>query len=78
MRTLVLGMDGYIGWALTMHLAKRGHIVSEIDNFARRANVMGKIGTRYDGMAEAFTIERMLVPRNTISQDNFGAVPYEY
>ena len=39
---------------------------------------MDKIGTRYDGMAEAFTIERMLVPKSTISQDNFGAVPYEY
>jgi len=38
-RTLVLGMDGYIGWALAMHLAKRGHTVSGIDNFSRRANV---------------------------------------
>jgi UDP-sulfoquinovose synthase len=38
-RTLVLGMDGYIGWSLAMHLAKRGHIVSGVDNFARRANV---------------------------------------
>jgi hypothetical protein len=33
-------LDGYIGWALSMHLAKRGHIVSGIDNFARRANVL--------------------------------------
>lgn len=41
MRTLVLGMDGYIGWGLAMHLAKRGHIVSGVDNFARRANVEG-------------------------------------
>jgi UDP-sulfoquinovose synthase len=39
MRTLILGIDGYIGWSLAMHLAKRGHIVSGIDNFARRANV---------------------------------------
>ncbi len=39
MRTLVLGIDGYIGWALSMHLAKRGHTVSGIDNFSRRANV---------------------------------------
>jgi UDP-sulfoquinovose synthase len=38
-KTLVLGMDGYIGWALAMHLAKRGHIVSGVDNFGRRANV---------------------------------------
>ncbi|HEU4444468.1 MAG TPA: NAD-dependent epimerase/dehydratase family protein, partial [Nitrososphaeraceae archaeon] len=41
MRTLVLGMDGYIGWGLAMHLAKRGHIVSGVDNFGRRANVEG-------------------------------------
>ncbi len=39
MNILVLGIDGYIGWALAMHLAKRGHVVSGIDNFARRANV---------------------------------------
>jgi UDP-sulfoquinovose synthase len=32
-------MDGYIGWSLAMHLAKRGHIVSGLDNFSRRANV---------------------------------------
>jgi UDP-sulfoquinovose synthase len=45
MRTLVLGMDGYIGWALSMHLAKRGHTVSGTDNFARRANVE-KVGSQ--------------------------------
>jgi UDP-sulfoquinovose synthase len=32
-------MDGYIGWSLAMHLAKRSHIVSGVDNFSRRANV---------------------------------------
>jgi UDP-sulfoquinovose synthase len=39
MRVLILGVDGYIGWSLAMHLARRGHIVSGVDNFARRANV---------------------------------------
>ena len=39
MRILILGMDGYIGWSLAMHLAKRGHKVSGVDNFARRVNV---------------------------------------
>jgi UDP-sulfoquinovose synthase len=38
-KTLILGMDGYIGWSLAMHLSKRGHIVSGVDNFARRTNV---------------------------------------
>ena len=32
-------MDGYIGWGLAMHLAKRGHSVSGIENLSRRANV---------------------------------------
>jgi UDP-sulfoquinovose synthase len=32
-------MDGYIGWSLAMHMAKRSHIVSGVDNFSRRANV---------------------------------------
>jgi nucleoside-diphosphate-sugar epimerase len=36
---LVLGIDGYIGWALSMHVAKRGHVVSGVDNFSRRSNV---------------------------------------
>jgi UDP-sulfoquinovose synthase len=40
-KTLVLGMDGYIGWSLAMHLAKRGHTVSGVDNFSRRSNVEG-------------------------------------
>jgi UDP-sulfoquinovose synthase len=39
MQVLILGIDGYIGWSLAMHVAKRGHIVSGVDNFARRANV---------------------------------------
>jgi UDP-sulfoquinovose synthase len=39
MRTLVLGMDGYIGWSLSIHFAKRGHTVSGVDNLSRRDNV---------------------------------------
>jgi UDP-sulfoquinovose synthase len=39
MRILILGMDGYIGWCLSMHLALRGHVVCGIDNFSRRRNV---------------------------------------
>jgi UDP-sulfoquinovose synthase len=38
-RILVLGIDGYIGWGLSMHLAKRGHIISGVDNISRRSNV---------------------------------------
>jgi len=35
----VLGVDGYIGWSLAMHLALSGHKISGIDNFSRRKNV---------------------------------------
>lgn len=37
MKTILIpGMDGYIGWSLAMHLAKRGDKVIGIDNFSRR------------------------------------------
>lgn len=39
MRVLIAGSDGYLGWPLALHLAKRGHIVYGIDNFSRRKNV---------------------------------------
>lgn len=34
-----MGMDGYLGWTLAMHLSSRGHEVSGVDNFSRRRNV---------------------------------------
>jgi len=39
MNVMIMGMDGYIGWSLAMHLTGRGHSVSGIDNFSRRKNV---------------------------------------
>jgi len=39
MNVMIMGMDGYIGWSLAMHLSGRGHSVSGIDNFSRRKNV---------------------------------------
>jgi len=36
MKITVLGGDGYCGWATALFLAKRGHTVSIVDNFARR------------------------------------------
>ncbi len=35
----IMGMDGYLGWPLAMHLTERGHDVSGLDNFSRRSNV---------------------------------------
>jgi len=39
LRILICGIDGFLGWPLAMHLSARGHEVSGIDNFSRRAKV---------------------------------------
>jgi UDP-sulfoquinovose synthase len=36
MRVLVLGGDGYLGWATAMHLSAAGHEVCACDNYLRR------------------------------------------
>jgi UDP-sulfoquinovose synthase len=36
MDILVLGGDGYLGWATAMYLSQRGHKVAVLDNFAKR------------------------------------------
>jgi UDP-sulfoquinovose synthase len=36
MRILILGGDGYLGWATSMHFSRRGHEVHAVDNYLRR------------------------------------------
>jgi UDP-sulfoquinovose synthase len=36
MRVVVLGGDGYCGWATALYLSKKGHSVAVVDNFIRR------------------------------------------
>ncbi|NDJ74705.1 MAG: NAD-dependent epimerase/dehydratase family protein [Chloroflexi bacterium] len=36
MRILILGGDGYLGWATAMYFSQRGHTVAVVDNFKRR------------------------------------------
>lgn len=36
MKVMVLGGDGYLGWATAMYLSRRGHQVAVLDNFAKR------------------------------------------
>ncbi|MFN5854563.1 MAG: UDP-sulfoquinovose synthase [Pseudanabaenaceae cyanobacterium] len=36
MKVLVIGGDGYCGWATALHLAQRGHQVGIVDNLIRR------------------------------------------
>ena len=38
MKVIVLGADGYLGWATCMHLSLRGHSVLGVDNFSRRSS----------------------------------------
>ncbi len=40
-RVFVAGFDGYLGWPLTQHLLKRGHVVAGVDAFLRREQVAG-------------------------------------
>ncbi|HEU5020437.1 MAG TPA: NAD-dependent epimerase/dehydratase family protein [Bryobacteraceae bacterium] len=37
MKILVLGGDGYCGWATALYLSKKGHAVSILDNYVRRS-----------------------------------------
>ncbi len=36
MKIIVLGGDGYLGWATSMRLASHGHEVVAVDNYLRR------------------------------------------
>jgi UDP-sulfoquinovose synthase len=36
MRILILGGDGYLGWATSMYFSRRGHEVHALDNYLRR------------------------------------------
>ncbi len=44
-RVLILGQDGYLGWALTVYLRSKGIECLGVDNFMRRDNV-AKIGSK--------------------------------
>src|SRR5690349_8029663 len=36
MKIMILGGDGYCGWATALYLSKMGHEVAIVDNFSRR------------------------------------------
>lgn len=44
-RVLVLGGDGFCGWATSLHLSARGYEVAIVDNFSRRA-IDEELGTQ--------------------------------
>ena len=37
-RVMILGIDGYLGWALALRMLRRGHVVYGIDNLSTRYN----------------------------------------
>ncbi|MGC9179495.1 MAG: UDP-sulfoquinovose synthase [Vulcanisaeta sp.] len=39
MRVLILGIDGYLGWALALRLTRKGHEIVGVDNFYTRRAV---------------------------------------
>jgi UDP-sulfoquinovose synthase len=36
---MIMGMDGYLGWTLSMYMSGRGHDICGVDNFSRREHV---------------------------------------
>jgi nucleoside-diphosphate-sugar epimerase len=40
-KVLILGIDGYLGWALALRLGKKGHEVYGIDNLITRNTSYG-------------------------------------
>jgi UDP-sulfoquinovose synthase len=61
MRILILGGDGYLGWATSMHFARRGHEVHTVDNYLRRrahaeagTDSLTPIGESLPARAQAF------------------------
>jgi len=68
LRVLIAGIDGYLGWPLSLHLLNRGHEVGGIDNFFRRKWVE-EVGSH-----SAIPIGTMS-ERLTASNDSFGGKP---
>jgi UDP-sulfoquinovose synthase len=45
MKILILGIDGYIGWPLALHLLNLGHEIYGLDNYSRRTRVEDLVGS---------------------------------
>ncbi len=67
MRVLITGVDGYLGWPLAQHLAKRGHEVAGIDNYLRRKWV-GEMGSQ-SAIPIAAMAERLKVFSNNFDSN---------
>ncbi|MEW6139816.1 MAG: NAD-dependent epimerase/dehydratase family protein [Thermodesulfobacteriota bacterium] len=65
MRVFIAGVDGYLGWALSMYLAKRGHVVAGADNYSRR-DWVAELGS------QSATPIRRMTERIEAFHENFG------
>lgn len=45
MKIIILGGDGFCGWATALHLSKHGHVITIVDNFSRR-RIDQELGTQ--------------------------------
>jgi UDP-sulfoquinovose synthase len=64
-RIFIAGVDGYLGWPLSMYLTKKGHEVAGADNYLRRDWVQEM------GSQSATPIEKM-TDRLQVFHENFG------
>jgi len=67
MRVLITGVDGYLGWSLSIYLARMGHEVAGIDNYLRRAWV-GEMGS-HSAVPIAKMADRLLAYRENLGQN---------
>jgi UDP-sulfoquinovose synthase len=65
MRVLIAGVDGYLGWALAVYLAHKGHEVAGIDAYYRR-DWVAEMGS------QSATPIRRMTERLQAFHDNFG------
>jgi UDP-sulfoquinovose synthase len=66
MRVLITGVDGYLGWPLSLHLARAGHEVAGIDDYSRRKWV-GEMGSQ-SAIPIAPMAERLIAYRAQIGK----------
>jgi UDP-sulfoquinovose synthase len=70
MRMFIAGMDGYLGWSLAQHLARRGHEVAGADALLRRSWVAGM------GSASAIPIAPIEERLQALREHTGQAVPF--
>lgn len=80
MRVMILGGDGYLGWATAMHFSNRGHDVAVVDNFLRRNMLTERGGnslTPIRALGERVTTW-LEVTGNTITPYEFDITDYRH